>query len=171
MSLAEQLFQNQDSESERAIAEYYKNNKEQLLKFPNMVPTFDPKTKKVYCVYKPRSVDDLLQPMIGLSKKEVNRILKRYGIWEHRNYAYQKLDLAVIKKETKKSTNSTELIETRISNLSKLVNFFSFAFDTDANVFVHILNKETKENYFYPIASLKDKIKLSSILYSHNFGL
>ncbi|MCM3361243.1 hypothetical protein [Niallia sp. MER TA 168] len=170
MSLAEQLFQHQDSESERAIAEYCRSHKEQLFKFPNMVPTFDPKTKKVYCVYKPRSVEDLMQVMVGLSKKEVKNNLKKYGFWEHRNYIYQKLDLTEKKnKEKKLSAKSTDLIEPRITNLSKLANFFSFAFDTDASVFVHFLNKETGETYFQPIESLKDEVKLSSILQSNRF--
>ncbi|MED4057714.1 hypothetical protein [Niallia taxi] len=170
MSLAEQLFQHQDSESERAIAEYCRSHKEQLFKFPNMAPTFDPKTKKVYCVYKPRSVEDLMQVMVGLSKKEVKNNLKKYGFWEHRNYIYQRLDLTETKKETKKSTNSADIREPRITNLSKLTNFFSFAFDTDASVFVHLLNKDTGETYFQPIESLKDEVKLSSILQSHRFG-
>lgn len=179
MSLADDLFQNQDLESEQAIAEYYKNNKEQLLKFPNMVPIFDSQTKKVYCVYKPRSVDELLDIMRGVSKKKVNSMLKRYGFFEYRHYVYKQLKLTESerKREKKKSTktpkspdSTPKLTEIQIKNISQLADFFSFAFETDADVFVHFLNKETKENYFYPIDSLKDKIKLSSILQSYKFG-
>ncbi|UOQ84635.1 helix-turn-helix domain-containing protein [Gracilibacillus salinarum] len=169
MSLTEQLFSNKDSESELAIAEYYKDNKEKLLKYPNMVPTFDPVTKIVYCVYKPRNLDDLLQTMKRLPKKEVDLNLMRYDFWEQRDYAYQQLGLKIAKREVKKYRNSTEIIGPQKANMSELANFFSFAYNTDANVFVHLLNKETGENYFYPINSLKDKIKLSSILHSHIF--
>lgn len=170
MGSTEHLFQNQDPVSERAIAEYYKSNKEKLLKYPNMVPTFDHVTQNVYCVYKPRNLDELLQSMKILPKKEVDINLKKYGFWEQRDYAYQQLGLEYTKREAKNSNYSAEAVESQKSNLSEQANFFTFAYDTDANVFVHLLNKETGQNYFYPIDSLKDKIKLSSILNSHIFS-
>lgn len=170
MNLSESLIQNQDSESERAIDKYYKDNKEKLFKYPNMVPTFDPVTKKVYCVYKPRNLDELLKKMKILPKKEVDINLRKYGFWEHSEEAYKRLGIKFTKKESKKANSSSERKETQKASLSAQVNFFSFAYDTDANVFVNLLNKEAGKSYFYPINSLKDKFKLSSILHSYTFN-
>jgi Homeodomain-like domain len=176
MNIAGQLYENQKIEAEKAIAEYRKKHKEQLLKYPTMVPVYDEKTKKVYCIFKPRNVDDLLDIMIGMSKKDVDRILKQYGYFEQRNYVYKELDLTETERK-KKSTNPPEssdttskLTESQKKNISQMAKFFSFAFDTTADVYVHLFNKETSENYFYPITSLKDPIKLSSILHSYKFG-
>lgn len=107
MNIAGQLYENQKIEAEKAIAEYRKKHKEQLLKYPTMVPVYDEKTKKVYCIFKPRNVDDLLDIMIGMSKKDVDRILKQYGYFEQRNYVYKELDLTETERK-KKSTNPPE---------------------------------------------------------------
>ncbi|CDO04303.1 hypothetical protein BN988_02857 [Oceanobacillus picturae] len=168
MSLAVQEFQKQDSESKRAIDKYYESHKEELLKYPNLVPTFDFKTKKVYCVYKPRSVDNLLKMMINLRKEEVDRNLKKFGYWERRHYVYRQLNL----KESKKSKKvcSSKQSNPRINEFTELAKFFSFAFDVNAGVFVHLLNKETGDTYYQPTESLKDSIKLSTILQSPRFN-
>ncbi|MEC5424321.1 hypothetical protein QGM71_12545 [Virgibacillus sp. C22-A2] len=123
-----------------------------------------------------------MEIMIGLSTEDVDRLLKRYGFFEHRHYVYKRLQLTEKNrnKKNKKSTKSTEstispkttvrVTESQSKNISQMANFFSFAFDTDADVFVHLLNKETKDTYFYPIDTLKDKIKLSAILHSYTFS-
>lgn len=74
------------------------------------------------------------------------------------------------RKATKSPKTVTRVTESLKESVSQMADFFSFAFDTDANVFVHLLNKETKETYFYPIDALKDKIKLSAILHSYTFS-
>ncbi|WP_077305740.1 winged helix-turn-helix domain-containing protein [Terribacillus halophilus] len=170
MCLAEKSYEHQLSESDLAIADYSKRNKEKLMKFPNMSPRFDVTTKKVYCVYEPRSIDDLLQPLKSISKKDLDSNLIKFGYWQQREYAYQKLNLSDARVKKKKNNKDKAIkYEPRNKRLTEVAEFFSSVFDTDASVFVHLLNKETGDTYFQPAESLKDKVKLTSILHSHRF--
>jgi len=170
MYLANETFSNQKSEAEKAISEYCQRNKEQQLRYPNMIPKYDYKTKKVYCIYEPRSIDDLLKIMVRLPRKVVDINIEKYGYWDQREYVYKKIGLIVPekKKEKKKTTkNGNSKLQNKI--ITQMKEFFSFVFDTEANVFVHLLNKETGDTYFQPVGSLKDKVKLTSILNSQRF--
>lgn len=155
-------------EATLAIEKYKKENKEKLLKYPNTTPVFDAKEKKVYCVYRPRTVDDLLGILRSQHRSTVDRILKKYGFEGSRDYVYEKLDLDFPKKKTNGNTDIKAL--PNLSNVKQMAKFFTIAYTTDADVFVHFLNKETGKSRFYPIDAVKDVTKLSAILNSYMFS-
>lgn len=169
MCLANKTVSNQKSEAEKAIGEYCQRNKEQRLRYPNMIPKYDYKTKKVYCIYEPRSIDDLLKIMVRLPRKVVDINIEKYGYWDQREYVYKKIGLVVSEKKKKKKTTKNGNSKLQNKTITQMTEFFSFVFDTEANVFVHLLNKETGDTYFQPVGSLKDKMKLTSILHSQRF--
>lgn len=154
-------------EATLAIEKYKKEHKEKLLKYPNTTPVFDAKEKKVYCVYRPRTVDDLLGILRSQNRSTVDRILKRYGFEDSRKYVYEKLDLDFPKKKTNGNTDIKAL--PNLSNVKQMANFFAITYTTDADVFVHFLNKKTGKSRCYPIDAIKDITKLSAILNSYMF--